>query len=324
MEKFLSCDWGSSMFRLKLVASGGFTTLAEEKTSQGISSIYQDWKQLDANEKDRKDFYLNIIREKIRMIETKTNSSLDGIPLIMSGMASSSIGMMEIRYKTLPVLLDGSDLETKIIRGNDHFRHDICLISGARTADDAMRGEETKLIGCSNEIDLSREEAVYIFPGTHSKHLYVKEGKLADIRTYMTGECFALWSGKSILANTVEKSSWPGTNENKAGFEEGVKAGASVNLLHGAFLTRTNDLFGKFGKAANYYYLSGLLIGSELKEWMHNGSVALTLVSDVHLGPLYTFACRILGIGKAAHAGPWLDADQALVKGQFAIYKQHG
>ncbi|HMH35026.1 MAG TPA: 2-dehydro-3-deoxygalactonokinase [Puia sp.] len=323
MEKFLSCDWGSSMFRLKLVASDGFIMLAEEKTSQGISNTYQDWKQTDANEKDRSDFYLNIIREKIRMIENRTNASLDGVPLIMSGMASSSIGMMEIRYKTLPVLLDGSDLETKIIPASDHFRHDICLISGARTADDAMRGEETKLIGCVNEIGLSREEAVFIFPGTHSKHLYVKEGKLVDIRTYMTGECFALLSGQSILANAVEKTSWPGTNEYKSGFVEGIKAGASVNLLHGAFLTRTNDLFGKFSKAANYYYLSGLLIASELKEWMHSGSVALILVSDVHLGPLYTFACRILGIGKSAHAGPWLDADQALVKGQFAIYKQH-
>ena len=50
------------------------------------------------------------------------------------------------------------------------------------------------------------EEQVFIFPGTHSKHVTVKNGNVIDIKTYMTGEFFELLSVKSILSATIEKT----------------------------------------------------------------------------------------------------------------------
>ncbi len=67
----------------------------------------------------------------------------------------------------------GSDLHVKIIGASDEFKHEILLISGAKTSSDVMRGEETQLAGCEKVND--KEERIFIFPGTHSKACLVKK-----------------------------------------------------------------------------------------------------------------------------------------------------
>src|SRR5450432_1404958 len=121
-------------------------------------------------------------------------------------MASSTLGMVELPYKELPFLADGSDLRVETIYANGLFHHDVLLISGARTGDDVMRGEETQLVGCALGAGYATQagEQVFIFPGTHSKHVVVREGRVIAFKTYMTGEFFELLSKKSILAGDVE------------------------------------------------------------------------------------------------------------------------
>ena len=213
MEKFLSCDWGTSSFRLMLIEIAGARVIAEENSDHGIAKVFELWKQSGEPEDVRFFFYLNIIGQHIDALQKKLNSSLDGLPLVISGMACSTLGMIDLPYKELPFSTDGSDLITKLVEAGDNFKHDIIFISGAKTDSDAMRGEETQLVGCFPD----EQEQVFIFPGTHSKHVTVKNGKTVDIKTYMTGEFFELLSVKSILSASVEKTTDLNNEKNKKG-----------------------------------------------------------------------------------------------------------
>src|SRR5690606_5422333 len=113
------------------------------------------------------------------------------------------------------------------------------------------------------------KSGIYIFPGTHSKHIQVENQEVTGFRTYMTGELFELLSKKRILRRSIEENREFEDPKNRAAFEQGVGQGANSNLLQASFGVRTNELFRKFGKKENLHYLSGLLIGKELKELLH-------------------------------------------------------
>lgn len=318
MKKMLSCDWGTSSFRLRVVETSSLTIIAEENSNQGIASTFESWKQTEEPVGKRLLFYRNIILLHIKKLEKKLNASLEGMPLIISGMASSTIGMIELPYKQFPFSADGSDLITKIIEAEDTFTHKTIIISGAKTNDDAIRGEETILAGCFNDDFTGKDEQVFVFPGTHSKHIVVRNAKAVTVKTYMTGEFFELLSQKSILSLSVEEGKGLQDEGNKQSFKKGVLDSIKQNLLHSCFLVRTNQLFGKLTKQQNYYYLSGLLIGSEMRELMQNGYSNIVLVGNDTLNSYYETAFNILNEKKSI--SKIQNADEALVRGQFKIF----
>jgi len=316
MEKFISCDWGTSSFRIRLIDASSLAILAERSTEKGIASVYKLWDRHGEGERSRPLFYQAILAEEIEMMEREAGLLLKGTDLILSGMASSSLGMLEMPYKRLPFSTDGSDLLVKTFPATTLFPYELTLISGASTEDDVMRGEETQLVGC--EGDLS-EEQLFIFPGTHSKHILVKENKAIGLRTYMTGEFFELLSKKSILADSVDPGA-PDANKGLLGsgslqrFGDGVIDGAYGNLLHSAFMVRTHRLLGTMTKEENYFYLSGLLIGTELGE-LAGSRKPLTIVSNEVLKNYYETAFRKLGLTGIR----FQDAAVAAIRGQRKI-----
>ena len=252
-------------------------------------------------------------------MEERLGYALDNTPIILSGMASSTIGMVDLPYKKIPFSTSGEDLETFIIDSSEKVKHTIVIISGARTADDVMRGEESKLIGCA--VADNFQDHLYIFPGTHPKHVEVKNGRVTAFKTYMTGEFFELLSKKSILANSVEKGKNLETETNRQSFAQGVRRGINSNLLHSCFLVRTNDVFKKFSLEENYFYLSGLLIGSELKDVpVKNRNI--TVVANTALSAQYIAALRIIGLPDEHISVTQIDADKALIKGQMEVYNK--
>jgi len=307
MDKFLSCDWGTSYFRIRLISLPGVIVLAEEKSGQGIAPVFNLWKEKKLIEEDRFDFYLSILNQGIKNLEQQLQTGLKDIPVIISGMASSSIGMIEIPYKFLPFHVDGSDLIAKKIAVAERFSNEIFIISGIRTENDVIRGEETQLVGCSYE------DGLYLFPGTHSKHITVKNGSAVDFKTYMTGEVFGLLAGKSILSSSIVKAT--PTNRSLQAFDKGVHD-AALNLLHASFLVRTNQLFDIYSKEENYYYLSGLLIGSELKDLKNTSHSNIFLVGAEELCSYYERALQILEPGNTIKT---INADEATIKGQYKI-----
>jgi len=314
MQTFISCDWGTSTFRIRLVDATNQTVLAEVMNNQGIAETHALWKQEKLDEGKRFYFYQSFIRDQLTRLQEQLNVSLLNLPLIISGMASSNLGMIDLPYKELPFATDGSDLDLKEISATDYFQHDVVVISGARTTNDVMRGEETQLIGSYFNSD---SEHIYIFPGTHSKHITVKHQRVTDFKTYMTGEFFHLLSNRSILSQSVRESNHLLEGANLKNFEDGVNKSIQDNLLHNAFLVRTNHLLNYLSKEENYFYLSGLLIGAELKEVAY-GKVPLTVVGNESIQKYYVIALHQLGVSNVVT----VDADIALVKGHCKIYRQ--
>ena len=312
MEKFISCDWGTTSFRLRLVEIVDAKIIAEENSDNGIAKVFDLWQQRGEPEHMRFSFYRKVVSRYIDAIKKKSNFPLDGFPVVISGMACSTLGMIDLPYTEVPFSADGSDLVTKIVVADKDFEHDIIFISGARTESDAMRGEETQLAGCFND----QEEQLFVFPGTHSKHVIVKNTKAVDIKTYMTGEFFELLSAKSILAPSVEKNADMSNEKSRKAFEAGIDESLHSNLLHGSFKVRTNNLFAKLAKTENYHYLSGLLIGSEIKE-IAEGGQDITLVSNSYLRSHYEVACNRL-LDKSSRLNIQ-NADEAMVRGQLKV-----
>jgi 2-dehydro-3-deoxygalactonokinase len=319
MRNFLSCDWGTSSFRIRLADSESGEILAEEISTQGIANTFALWTaSAGSDETNRTAFYMNIIDDHIKRMEAKLSCSLKGVKIIASGMASSNIGIINIPYSPIPLDVHKPAIQTAFIPARNHFDHDVWILSGIRSDNDVARGEETQLIGC---IDPSARigNELFIFPGTHSKHIYVKENRVVDIKTFMTGELFELLSEKSILSTSVEKDPFLEENYNLRSFKKGVDDAVKMNLLNSIFKVRTNDLLQLSGKNENYSYLSGLLIGTELRDLKTIDADAINLVSGSNLASWYNKALLQLGLATAVKNFPAKWVDEAAVRGQLKI-----
>ena len=313
MELFLSCDWGTSAFRLRLIRVHDLHIVTAVTDNYGIADCYRLWSQ--QHTVPREEFYIARLKSQIGALGQKAKMPLDTIPVVLSGMASSSIGLMELPYKKLPFDLDGSDLLVDILNaGNDH---PLIIISGTRTDNDVMRGEETKVLGWASALGEHNGEQLLILPGTHPKHIAIRDNQAVDFKTYMTGEFFDLLANRSVLSASVEAGGDFENPANQTCFCEGVEAGQAFDLLHMAFMVRTNQLIKQTPKTQNFYYLSGLLIGAELKQITSRTPVCL-VGGQMH-SALYARALQILGVP----AVKTVDADSALIRGQQVVFSTH-
>jgi len=311
VKQILSCDWGTTSFRLRLVNVGDAAVLAETASNKGIAAVYEAWLQSGLPENERSIFYKDILKTAVSALGCAVDNA---VPLIVSGMASATIGMEELPYQRIPLPVKPGSLHTKKSAAGKSFGHDMLLVSGIQTNDDVMRGEETMLLGC----DINDDEYLFIFPGTHSKHITVKGRILVDFKTFMTGEIFDLLSNKSVLSKSIKSND----GQHLTVFEAGIKAGAESNLLNIAFHVRTNTLFKKYTPEENYHYLSGLLIGYELSG-IDGLKKNIRLVCGKQLAAGYLQAFKILSPQIKIDD---IDADDALIKGHCklaAIYYNH-
>jgi 2-dehydro-3-deoxygalactonokinase len=281
--------------------------LARVSTSDGIADTYENWKKSGLDEYRRVFFYLSVIDDKIKELEQRSTSSLNELPVIISGMASSSIGMMELPYANVPFSIHGSDLTTKKIPPSDDFRHPIVLVSGIKSSTDIMRGEETQVLGCDIR---GTEERVFILPGTHSKHAVVEHQSIASIQTFMTGELLSLLSNKSILAHSVKEHD----DVVESAFNEGVTKGLKSNFLQECFAVRANHLFGRKSTQENYDFLKGVLIGTELRD-LSKEKRRFTIVGTESMNRDYTAALKLLEVNEIET----MDSELAAIRGHYRI-----
>jgi 2-dehydro-3-deoxygalactonokinase len=130
----------------------------------------------------------------------------------------------------------------------------------------------------------------------------------------MTGEFFELLTQKSILSNDINEDEYLAENNIRV-FKKGVRDSIHTNLLHDSFLIRANSILGKSSKAENYYYLSGLLIGTELKELIRLKS-RLSIVGNKLQSELYSTALNEPGIRQIEV----YDVSVAMVHGHGKLY----
>lgn len=322
MEKYLlSCDWGTTSFRLRLVDRTDNAMIGEVISQNGIGNTYNLWKA--AGEIPRENYFRQQLAVQIHMLAQKLDFELDGIAVMMSGMASSSIGMQEIPYAPLPFALNGSSMMIKHFGEQDGFRNEIILLSGVSSQHDVMRGEETQLIGVAELADFPyHENAVFLFPGTHSKHLYVKQGELMQFKTFMTGEIFNLMASQSILKDSVETFTPPDYPEEAwTFFRKGIEESGSAHILNSLFTVRTNQLFHLMNKKQNAMFLSGLLIGSELRHLIKETEWKLVLCSGNNLYDLYKTAIETLNLSDRTLIIPSEIVERSATAGQIRVFE---
>jgi 2-dehydro-3-deoxygalactonokinase len=301
--QFLSCDWGTSNFRLRLVESKTLEIIKEVVLPEGIASTFSTWKKLQLPESKRISFYKKTLQKAIDRLGPLGQAPLS---LILSGMASSSLGLLELPYQKFPFGLDAGDLKFAFIEADDNLAYPIYLISGACTEDDIMRGEESILLGCAGE---EKETGTYIFPGTHSKHVFVQDSKAIGFKTYLTGEIFDLLVTKSIIGNSVV----PGNDISS--FIQGVRESEREDLLHSIFSIRAKDILHGTDHVQNYQYLSGLLIGTELRK-LYNSKDSIHIVGEEPLLGLYASALAVIDGNCKVRLH---SSDQALLRGHLAF-----
>ncbi|WP_300604180.1 2-dehydro-3-deoxygalactonokinase [Niabella sp.] len=313
MDSFLSCDWGTSTFRLRLVQIHDLAIQATVQHQQGIAHTAADWQQV-RDHISRQEYYTDFLNRQIYIMEQQLGYSLERVSVVISGMASSSIGLMELSYKKLPFAMDGSGL---VLQPLPNDRNPLLLISGACTETDVMRGEETKIIGIADALPATEQELLLLLPGTHPKHVQIRNGMVSGFQTFMTGEVFGLLAEQSILSGSVIRNTELTDPGCRAWFISAVRLSQTHSLLHHLFGVRTNQLLKQVLPEQNYHYLSGLLIGEELKTLPQNQPVYL-LGNATHLSA-YILACEALNVPVVVLP----DADEALVKGQLKILKKY-
>ena len=111
-KHFLSCDWGTSSFRLRLVEANTELIAGEINSARGIATLFTDWQQALQDKRfapsQRIGFYVAYLRSQIQWLSEQVAQPIHTVPVLISGMASSSIGMHELPYTSLPFLLDGT------------------------------------------------------------------------------------------------------------------------------------------------------------------------------------------------------------------------
>ncbi|MFY0607594.1 MAG: 2-dehydro-3-deoxygalactonokinase [Cyclobacteriaceae bacterium] len=276
---FLSCDWGTTNFRIRLVHRETLAIIKEHTSYEGIKVLNDQAKNSGITPSA---FFSSFLLRQV----AKAFGELATVPIICSGMLSSNLGMKELPYSRLPLRAKGDNLITEtIVLPNDQ---NLILVSGVRSEFGFMRGEETQALGLLHQMD---KDGVLILPGTHSKHLIYEQGAFIEMRNFMTGELFSLVSSQSVLANSVQKAPW--SDDFKDPFLEGVKEGNHKGLGSTLLTVRAKQMFGNQPKDEGYYYLSGLVIGEEISS-LGNFEKHIHLAADDSVFELYRLALETI------------------------------
>lgn len=208
--------------------------------------------------------------------------------ILMCGMVGSRQGWCETPY--LPCPAGPDDLARALVRV-PFDGADVRIVPGLQAQDasgvpEVMRGEETQVVGVLQETD---PEATACLPGSHSKWVSIREGRIAGFATHMTGETFAALRGHTILGRMMQDGAVDGD-----AFRRGVvRSREPGGLLHHLFGVRTLGLFGQLPENEALSYLSGLTIGHEIAAAAPRGTVCL--IGAPELCSLYAIAIKLCG-----------------------------
>lgn len=309
-DLFISVDWGTSNFRLRLVEKLSQNVIQESISPMGVKQLYLKWQEYGG---DREFIFLDFLKQQIDQLAFDLPINIE---IVISGMASSSIGIRELPYANLPFDINGQGLSVELIK-HSLFPDGVQLISGVCSDSDVMRGEETQIVGLADEANLI-EKTIFILPGTHSKHAICENHQVTDFNTYMTGELFQVVSQHSILKNSVAKP--PGGYIDLKDFDAGVMMSESApSILNSLFKVRTNDILGKKSAEENYYFLSGLLIGAEMVTLRSMSFDQVLLCAGNDLYELYERAIVVLGLSDKAKILDKKVIEKAVIKGQMKV-----
>ncbi len=293
----IGIDWGTTSFRAFLLDRTGHV-LDHRESGEGIVHVPNG------------DFAGVLV------------ARLDGfgradLPIVASGMITSRNGWVETPYASLPA--GAGELAAALVRRKLPDRRTVWFVPGLTTENagipDVMRGEETQIVGAKA---LGAGNGVFVLPGTHSKWSLVRAARVAAYATYMTGEIYAALRTHTILGKLMRDAG----EFRPQGFRRGVEetAASGSELLHTLFSVRTLPLFDMIAQEDVSDYLSGLLIGAELRAARSRFGPfeSVTILGRSDLQVRYSAALHHLGIA------PKTMPDDIAARGHYEIAKAGG
>ena len=272
----IAIDWGTSSLRAYLLDQAGRVQSARS-TAQGILAVEGN-RFSDALESLAGDWIAS-----------------GAAPIVLSGMIGSRQGWLEVPYVQCPAGFAEIRAGLRSVRWKEHVAW---IVPGVSSRDesgvpDVMRGEETQILGAMDQLGKGRH--LLCLPGTHSKWVEVEDQRIVRFATYMTGESFAIFKSHSILGRMMTEGM-----PDSAAFDTGVRRSADPGgVLHHLFGVRTRGLFEEISGSAAASYLSGILIGHEIRA-ARASAATVHLLGSAALSETYSRALAILGIASAA------------------------
>lgn len=268
----IGVDWGSTSLRAYLYAPDG-TVAGQRSDRRGIRSVAAG------------DF-------EIVFGDFLAGWLVPGSKVALAGMVTSRNGWVETPYVECPARLD--DLKDAL-RPLQVADADLVFVPGlCRRAPepDVMRGEETQLLGLDAA---DGRERIVVMPGTHAKWVLLRRDRIESFRTCMTGELYELLLAHSLIGRIAE-----GDGFSAAAFAAGVERGhGSATPVCDLFGARAGVLTAAIQPGDVASYLSGLLIGNEIREGLAAFGApagAVELVGAKLLSERYAQALQQLGI----------------------------
>jgi 2-dehydro-3-deoxygalactonokinase len=235
----LAVDWGTTSRRGWLLGDDG-AVLASAEDGRGMLSIPAGgWEDAFAELK--------------RALGAEPRLSL------IAGMAGADRGWRNASYLACPAALDD------LARGLCWVETgSVAIVPGLSVAGegsaDVLRGEETQIFGAI-AAGLAPPDCLACHPGTHTKWIDARDGRVTGFRTVMTGELFALLEQHSILAPQMRDEPAAGPDF-AAGLARGLAKGEPIADL---FAVRADALSGTGRIGNGAAYASGLLIGADVR-----------------------------------------------------------
>ena len=220
------------------------------------------------------------------------------LPVLMSGMVGSRQGWAEAPYLSCPAgaeAVAGALFEVPGEAG-------VWIVPGVsyRAPDgrhDVIRGEEVQIFGAL--ANRARGRPVFCLPGTHSKWAAVEDGRIVWFATSMTGEVYSVLAEHSILGRLMDDVGQDGAGHHDAdSFRKGLELAAEPGgLLNHLFAVRAEGLFGAVPEAGLRSYLSGIVIGHEVRAMcgIARPEGPVTLIGRPDITRLYAEAIGLVG-----------------------------
>ncbi|MCP4322873.1 MAG: 2-dehydro-3-deoxygalactonokinase [Alteromonadales bacterium] len=309
MTKVITIDWGGSKLQANLceIDSDDQLNVLDSATGLGINKVAQQFEN-----------------ELFRVISPWTEQ-YGPLDILMSGQVGANIGWKETQYLPCPISPKNlakaclsfkcRDVQIKIVPGVNCYIND--------DYPDVMRGEELQILGwLQTNSEFRKNRHLVCLPGTHTKWALVEDGEIKIFRSAMTGELFDLLSNNSVLIQKSEKDSF-----NQEAFLSGVNRikdnGTTNEFYHCLFSVRTKQLLASLAPKDACSYLSGLLIGADVRSaiesylWDSDEFAQVSVIGARHIS--HCFETTLQEYNKQCTL---YDANQVSIKGYQAVLQQ--
>jgi 2-dehydro-3-deoxygalactonokinase len=306
----IALDWGTSSLRAYLMGRDG-ALLERRAEPWGIQRLPEGG-----------------FVAAFRGIAGDWRDALPALPVLAAGMVGSRQGWREVPYVECPA--DSAAIAAGIV-AHDAGCGTLHIVPGMMQRGklpDVMRGEETQIIGgLTLEPELA-DASLFVLPGTHCKWATLRDGHVIGFTTYITGELFATLRDHSILGRPAKEvfmsPAEAAAAVTDAAFHRGLETArdsGAEGMAGRLFATRALFLDGQLTAPQTLDYLSGLLIGEEIRSVIaglqQRPCPPLVLLGDERLCERYRVALAEFGIdrvrvfGETGPAGLWQIASAA-------------